>query len=129
VIVGVSGLRWIYADAASAPAFWRLANQGSVGDLVDYAEYPLACPDDGWLRQNRIDPRRERPSLVQMGRYNDQQRLEAAEAQVQAADAQIHAALKAIIATLASLKADYHQTKKNLEGGNPKTDDPASGRP
>ena len=52
VIVGVSGLRWIYADAASAPAFWRLANQGSVGDLVDYAEYPLACPDDGWLTLN-----------------------------------------------------------------------------
>jgi len=67
--------------------------------------------------------------VVSEGLTTFQKRLEAAEAQVQAADAQIHAALKAIIATLASLKADYHQTKKNLEGGNPKTDDPASGRP
>jgi hypothetical protein len=52
VIVGVSGLRWIYADATSAPTLWRLAGEGSVGALVDYAEYPLACPDDGWLTLN-----------------------------------------------------------------------------
>jgi hypothetical protein len=31
---------------------WRLAGQGSVGALVDYAEQPLACPDDGWLTLN-----------------------------------------------------------------------------
>jgi len=52
VIVGESGLRWIYADATSAPTLWRLAGEGSVGALVDYAEYPLACPDDGWLTLN-----------------------------------------------------------------------------
>jgi hypothetical protein len=52
VIVGVSGLRWTFADAASTPALWRLAGQGSVGALVDYAEQPLACPDDGWLTLN-----------------------------------------------------------------------------
>jgi hypothetical protein len=52
VIVGVSGLRWIFADAASTPTLWRLAGQGSVGALVDYAEQPLACPDDGWLTLN-----------------------------------------------------------------------------
>ena len=52
VIVGVSGLRWTYADAASTPVLWRLAGQGSVGALVDYAEQPLACPDDGWLTLN-----------------------------------------------------------------------------
>lgn len=52
VIVGVSGLRWTYADAASTPTLWRLAGHGSVGALVDYAEQPLACPDDGWLTLN-----------------------------------------------------------------------------
>jgi hypothetical protein len=52
VIVGVSGLRWTFADAASTPTLWRLAGQGSVGALVDYAEQPLACPDDGWLTLN-----------------------------------------------------------------------------
>jgi hypothetical protein len=52
VIVGISGLRWTFADAASTPALWRLAGQGSAGALVDYAEQPLACPDDGWLTIN-----------------------------------------------------------------------------
>jgi hypothetical protein len=52
VIVGVSGLRWTFADATSTPALWRLAGEGSVGSLVDYAEQPLACPDDGWLTLN-----------------------------------------------------------------------------
>jgi hypothetical protein len=49
VIVGISGLRWTYATPASTPVLWRLASAGSVGALVDYAEQPLACPDDGWL--------------------------------------------------------------------------------
>jgi hypothetical protein len=52
VIVGVSGLRWTFADATSTPVLWRLAGEGSVGALVDYAEQPLACPDDGWLTLN-----------------------------------------------------------------------------
>lgn len=52
VIVGVSGLRWTFADETSTPALWRLAGEGSVGSLVDYAEQPLACPDDGWLTLN-----------------------------------------------------------------------------
>jgi hypothetical protein len=52
VIVGISGLRWTYATPATTPTLWRLASAGSVGSLVDYAEQPLACPDDGWLTLN-----------------------------------------------------------------------------
>jgi hypothetical protein len=52
VIVGISGLRWSFASAAGTPVLWRLAAEGSVGALVDYAEQPLACPDDGWLTLN-----------------------------------------------------------------------------
>ena len=52
VIVGISGLRWTYATPATTPTLWQLARGGSVGSLVDYAEQPLACPDDGWLTLN-----------------------------------------------------------------------------
>jgi hypothetical protein len=52
VVVGISGLRWTYATQAATPTLWRLARAGSVGALVDYAEQPLACPDDGWLTLN-----------------------------------------------------------------------------
>jgi hypothetical protein len=52
VIVGISGLRWSFVSAAVTPTLWRLASEGSVGSLVDYAEQPLACPDDGWLTLN-----------------------------------------------------------------------------
>jgi hypothetical protein len=52
VIVGISGLRWTFVSAASTPVLWRLAGEGSVGSLVDYAQQPLACPDDGWLTLN-----------------------------------------------------------------------------
>jgi hypothetical protein len=52
VIVGISGLRWTFVSAASTPVLWHLAGEGSVGALVDYAEEPLACPDDGWLTLN-----------------------------------------------------------------------------
>jgi hypothetical protein len=52
VIVGISGLRWTFATPASTPALWRLASGGSVGSLVDYAQQPVACPDDGWLTLN-----------------------------------------------------------------------------
>ncbi len=52
VIVGISGLRWTLAGARSTPVLWRLAGEGSVGSLVDYAERPLACPADGWLTLN-----------------------------------------------------------------------------
>ncbi|HJZ07988.1 MAG TPA: hypothetical protein VJ283_07895, partial [Trebonia sp.] len=52
VIVGISGLRWIFATPATTPALWRLAEGGSVGALVDYAQQPVACPDDGWLTLN-----------------------------------------------------------------------------
>src|SRR6185295_2344117 len=34
------------------PELWRLAGQGSVGNLVDYAVLPLTCPADGWLTLN-----------------------------------------------------------------------------
>ena len=52
VIVGISGLRWNQVTAAATPELWRLADDGSVGSLVDYAQQPLSCPADGWLTLN-----------------------------------------------------------------------------
>ena len=52
VVVGLSGLRWSDVSAARTPTLWRLAGQGSVGSLVDYAVLPLTCPADGWLTLN-----------------------------------------------------------------------------
>jgi hypothetical protein len=52
VVVGISGLRWSDVSPAATPALWRLAGQGSVGSLVDYAVLPLTCPADGWLTLN-----------------------------------------------------------------------------
>ena len=37
---------------AATPTLWRLAGQGSVGSLVDYAVKPLTCPADAWLTLN-----------------------------------------------------------------------------
>ena len=52
VVVGLSGLRWSDVSPAATPTLWRLAGQGSVGSLVDYAVLPLTCPADGWLTLN-----------------------------------------------------------------------------
>jgi len=52
VIVGISGLRWDQVTPAATPELWRLADAGSVGSLVDYAQQPLSCPADGWLTLN-----------------------------------------------------------------------------
>src|SRR5580698_1196744 len=52
VVVGLSGLRWSDVSATATPTLWRLAGQGSVGSLVDYAVLPLTCPADGWLTLN-----------------------------------------------------------------------------
>jgi hypothetical protein len=52
VIVGLSGLRWSDVSPSATPTLWRLAGQGSVGSLVDYAVLPLTCPADGWLTLN-----------------------------------------------------------------------------
>ncbi|HEU5392191.1 MAG TPA: hypothetical protein VFV73_40500, partial [Streptosporangiaceae bacterium] len=52
IVVGLSGLRWSDVSASATPALWRLAGQGSVGDLVDYAVLPLTCPADAWLTLN-----------------------------------------------------------------------------
>ena len=52
VVVGISGLRWSEVTPAATPTLWRLAGQGSVGSLVDYAVLPLTCPADGWLTLN-----------------------------------------------------------------------------
>jgi len=52
VIVGLSGLRWSEVSQARTPTLWRLAGQGSAGNLVDYAVLPLTCPADGWLTLN-----------------------------------------------------------------------------
>ena len=52
VVVGLSGLRWSEVSPAITPTLWRLAGQGSVGSLVDYAVTTLTCPADGWLTLN-----------------------------------------------------------------------------
>jgi hypothetical protein len=52
VVIGISGLRWSDVSASATPTLWRLAGQGSVGSLVDYAVLPLTCPADGWLTLN-----------------------------------------------------------------------------
>ncbi|HMI25281.1 MAG TPA: hypothetical protein VK594_12410, partial [Streptosporangiaceae bacterium] len=52
VVVGLSGLRWSDVSATATPELWRLAGQGSVANLVDYAVLPLTCPADGWLTLN-----------------------------------------------------------------------------
>ncbi len=52
VVVGISGLRWSDVSPAATPTLWRLAGQGSVGSLVDYAVLPLTCPADAWLTMN-----------------------------------------------------------------------------
>src|SRR5690349_16514950 len=52
VVIGLSGLRWSDVSAGRTPALWRLAGQGSVANLVDYAVLPLTCPADGWLTLN-----------------------------------------------------------------------------
>jgi hypothetical protein len=52
IVVGLSGLRWSDVSPSGTPALWRLAGQGSVGDLVDYAVLPLTCPADAWLTLN-----------------------------------------------------------------------------
>ena len=51
-VVGISGLRWSDVSASATPALWRIAEQGSVGSLVDYAVLPHTCPADGWLTLN-----------------------------------------------------------------------------
>jgi hypothetical protein len=52
VIVGIAGLRWDLVTKTGTPELWRLAEGGSVGSLVDYAQQPAACPADGWLTMN-----------------------------------------------------------------------------
>jgi len=52
VIVGIPGLRWSDVSASATPTLWRLAGQGSVGSLSDYAIQPLTCPADAWLTLN-----------------------------------------------------------------------------
>ncbi len=52
VVVGLSGLRWSDLSPTATPTLWRLADQGSVGSLVDFAVLPLTCPADGWLTLN-----------------------------------------------------------------------------
>ena len=52
VVVGLSWLRWSDVSATKTPELWRLAGQGSVGNLVDYAVLPLTCPADAWLTLN-----------------------------------------------------------------------------
>jgi hypothetical protein len=52
VVVGLSDLQWSDVSPAVTPTLWRLAGQGSVGSLVDYAVMSLTCPADGWLTLN-----------------------------------------------------------------------------
>jgi hypothetical protein len=50
VIVGIPGLRW--NDVQPGSALYRIAGDGSVGTLVEYAGLPRTCPADGWLTLN-----------------------------------------------------------------------------
>jgi hypothetical protein len=50
VIVGIPGLQW--SDVSPGTALYRIAGQGSVGTLVEYAGLPRSCPADGWLTLN-----------------------------------------------------------------------------
>ena len=50
VVAGISGLEW--SDITPGSNLYRIAEQGSVGALVDYAVLPLTCPADGWLTLN-----------------------------------------------------------------------------
>jgi hypothetical protein len=74
VIVGISGLRWNQVTASATPELWRLAEGGSVGSLVDYAQQPLACSADGWLTLNAAAraqgprPCAPLPAVVPVGR-------------------------------------------------------------
>ena len=52
VVVGIPGLTWHQVNKTDTPELWHLAEAGSVGGLVDYAQQPLACPADGWLTLN-----------------------------------------------------------------------------
>ena len=52
VIVGIPGLRWSDVSPQATPALYQLAEQGSVGTLVEYARLPHTCPADGWLVLN-----------------------------------------------------------------------------
>ena len=52
VIVGIPGLLWTDISAAATPNLWRLAESGSVGNLVVYGVDTLTCPADGWLTLN-----------------------------------------------------------------------------
>ena len=61
VVVGISGLRWSDVSPAATPALWRLAGQGSVGSLVDYAVLPLTCPADALAHAERGRPGAVRP--------------------------------------------------------------------
>ena len=61
VVVGISGLRWSDVSPAATPTLWRLAGQGSVGSLVDYAVLPLTCPADALAHAERGRPGAGRP--------------------------------------------------------------------
>ena len=52
VVVGVPGLLWSDITPSATPQLWRLAEAGSVGDLVVHGEDELTCPADGWLTLN-----------------------------------------------------------------------------
>ena len=52
VLIGVPGLLWTDVTAARMPSLWRLAGQGSVGNLAVTGVHPLTCPADGWLTLN-----------------------------------------------------------------------------
>lgn len=52
VVVGIPGLRWTDVSAQATPALYQMAEQGSVGTLVEYARLPHTCPADGWLVLN-----------------------------------------------------------------------------
>ncbi|MFC7326558.1 hypothetical protein [Marinactinospora rubrisoli] len=49
VLVGVPGLMWEEADPETMPHLWRLAQDGSIGNLSIRTATSRTCPVDGWL--------------------------------------------------------------------------------
>ena len=61
IVVGLSGLRWSDVSPSATPALWRLAGQGSVGDLVDYAVQAADLPGRRLAHAERGRPGPVRP--------------------------------------------------------------------
>lgn len=49
VLIGVPGLAWSDISARNTPTLWRLAKNGTIGNLSVRTVTATTCPTDGWL--------------------------------------------------------------------------------